>query len=74
MSVERKAAGWAVREADTRLSDSAGSGGGRAKGDGRNAYRASKTPCRHDARGNLARGAAKGKGGGKAQTDNQREV
>ena len=54
-AIERKAAGWAVMEADTRLNDSPAGTGKSAKGDHKGAYRAS-IPCKHFAKGTCARG------------------
>ena len=53
-AIERKAAGWAVMDADTRLNEgSAGTGKG-AKGDHKGAHSAT-IPCKHSAKGTFAR-------------------
>ena len=53
-AIERKAAGWAVMDADTRLNE--GSAGGKgAKGDHKGAHSAT-IPCKHFAKGTCARG------------------
>ena len=48
--IERKAAGWAVMDADTRPSDSTAGVGKGAKGDHKSAYSAT-IPCKHHAQG-----------------------
>ena len=53
-AIERKAAGWVVMDADTRLSDSTAGAGKGAKGDHRGAYSAT-TPYKHHAKGTCAR-------------------
>ena len=54
-AIERKAAGWAVMDADTRLCDSTAGAGKDAKGDHKGAYSAT-IPCKHVAKGTCARG------------------
>ena len=54
-ATERKAAGWAVMDADTRLNDSAAGTGKGATGDHKGAYSAT-IPCKHFAKGNCGRG------------------
>ena len=49
-AIERKAAGWAVMDADTRLNDSAAGAGKGAKGDHNGAHSAT-IPCKHFAKG-----------------------
>ena len=51
-AIERKAAGWAVIDADTPLNDSSAGAG---KGDHKSAYSAT-IPCKHFAKGTCARG------------------
>ena len=84
-AIERKAAGWAVMDADTRLSDSSAGAGKGAKGDHRGAYSAT-IPCKHYAKGTCARGdkcrfshkgsdKCRGKGGkGKKANNDARRV
>ena len=45
-AIERKAAGWAVMDADTRLNDSSAGAGKGARGDHKGAYSAT-IPCKH---------------------------
>ena len=54
-AIERKAAGWAVMDADTRLSGSSTGAGKSAKGDHKGAYSAT-IPRKHCAKGTCARG------------------
>ena len=54
-AIERKAAGWAVMDADTRLNDSSAGAGKGVKGDHKGAHSAT-IPCKHFAKGNCARG------------------
>ena len=54
-AIERKAAGWTVMDADTRLSDSSAGAGKGTKGDHKGAYSAT-IPCKHYAKGTCARG------------------
>ena len=54
-AIERKAAGWAVMDADTRLSDSSTGARKGAKGDHKGAYSAT-IRCKHCAKGTCARG------------------
>ena len=54
-AIERKAAGWAVMDADTRLDESSAGAGKGAKGDHKGAYSAT-IPCKHFAKGTCARG------------------
>ena len=70
-AIERKAAGWAVMDADTRLSDSSTGAGKGARGDHKGAYSAT-IPCKHYAKGTCARGdkfsdKSSGKGQAKAR-------
>ena len=54
-AIERKAAGWAVMDADTRLNEGSAREGKGAKGDHKGAHSAT-IPCKHFAKGTCARG------------------
>ena len=82
-AIERKAAGWAVMDADTRLSDGSAGAGKGAKGDHKGAHSAT-TPCKHYAKGTCARGdkcrfshkgsdKSSGKGGRGKKANNERD-
>ena len=82
-AIERKAVGWAVMDADTRLSDSSAGAGKGAKGDHKGAYSAA-IPCKHYAKGTCARGdkcrfshkgpdKSSGKGGKGKKVNNERD-
>ena len=53
-AIERKAAGWAVMDADTRLNDSSAGAGKGTEGDRKGAY-STTIPCKHFAKGTKCR-------------------